>query len=337
MKQWQWAATSTDFKLCVRTSGAPGGKLHQSSQLSARPYLSTQPPISPLCDAVTALSGWTSGIATNYGGPADGMSPYSPSFGTQEGACGYGLLSQQQWPYWSVAALSPSNSFYQAGPSGGCGECFEIQCMSTGEYANNCITGPNQVSIIVQITDVCPQCEANHIDLQALTYNKISPISTGRINMQYRRVQCVPPGKMSVVIDNNVGTNGWLRMFVSEAGGVGAVKQVQIRSSGSSSLWMNMQNTFGSAWEVPNAPTYPLDVNIISANDEAVTALQAITAPGQIGEVPTNVQFSIADPSDQSLTQPGGFTCAQQKAWGHRLAASHAHSRHRGACARKAG
>ena len=38
----------------------------------------------PLCDAVTALSGWTQGIATNYGGPADGMSPYSPSFGTQD-------------------------------------------------------------------------------------------------------------------------------------------------------------------------------------------------------------------------------------------------------------
>lgn len=37
----------------------------------------------PHCDAVTPLSGWTQGIATNYGGPADGMSPYSPSFGTE--------------------------------------------------------------------------------------------------------------------------------------------------------------------------------------------------------------------------------------------------------------
>ena len=32
--------------------------------------------------AVTPISDWTSGIATNFGGPADGMSPYDPSFGT---------------------------------------------------------------------------------------------------------------------------------------------------------------------------------------------------------------------------------------------------------------
>ena len=34
--------------------------------------------------AVTPISGWSYGIATNYGGPADGMSPYEPSFGTQD-------------------------------------------------------------------------------------------------------------------------------------------------------------------------------------------------------------------------------------------------------------
>lgn len=28
-----------------------------------------------------ALSDWTPGIATNYGGPASGMNPNSPSFG----------------------------------------------------------------------------------------------------------------------------------------------------------------------------------------------------------------------------------------------------------------
>ena len=37
-----------------------------------------------LAEAVTAISAWNPGIATNYGGPADGMDPSSPSFGTLE-------------------------------------------------------------------------------------------------------------------------------------------------------------------------------------------------------------------------------------------------------------
>ena len=45
--------------------------------------------------------------------------------------------------------------------------------MSSGQWAGNCITGSDQVSVIVQITDSCPECEADHFDLQALTYNKV--------------------------------------------------------------------------------------------------------------------------------------------------------------------
>ena len=71
-----------------------------------------------------------------------------------------------------------------------------------------------QVAVIVQITDVCPECAADHIDIQALTYNKISPMSSGRISIQYRRVECVPPQKIIVSVDNNRGTGGWLRLFV---------------------------------------------------------------------------------------------------------------------------
>lgn len=71
-----------------------------------------------------------------------------------------------------------------------------------------------QVAVIVQITDVCPECAADHIDIQALTYNKISPMSSGRISIQYRRVECVPPQKIIVSVDNNHGTGGWLRLFV---------------------------------------------------------------------------------------------------------------------------
>ena len=68
--------------------------------------------------------------------------------------------------------------------------------------------------MIVQITDSCPECEPDHIDIQALTYNKLSPMSTGRISIQYRRVECVPPQKIVISVDNSVGPGGWLRLFV---------------------------------------------------------------------------------------------------------------------------
>lgn len=59
--------------------------------------------------------------------------------------------------------------------------------MPEGEWANNCILGGDQVSIVVQITDSCPECQANQFDIQALTYNK---------------VQCVPAcaGLTSIVL-----------------------------------------------------------------------------------------------------------------------------------------
>ena len=49
-----------------------------------------------------------------------------------QGSCGYGLLSQTVYPFWSVGALSTSNSFSLAGPSTGCGQCFEVQCVNSG-------------------------------------------------------------------------------------------------------------------------------------------------------------------------------------------------------------
>ena len=48
------------------------------------------------------------------------------------------------------------------------------------------------------------------------------------------------------------------------------MKKVQVRHSGDSSLWQDMDNTFGSAWEIANAPEYPLDVNIIASDSESV-------------------------------------------------------------------
>ncbi|KAK9835375.1 hypothetical protein WJX81_005549 [Elliptochloris bilobata] len=271
-----------------------------------RPLLSGACCLAMLCCAPTAwaatpLSAWTDGIATNYGGPADGKDPYSPSWGTVTGACGYGLLDKGNWPYWSVAALSTSNSFSKAGPVQGCGQCFQIKCVDRAPFQGRC--NGDQVSVIVQITDACPECEADHIDIQALTYNKISPMASGRISIQYRRVECVPPQKIIVSVDNNNGAGGWLRLFVESAGGAASVRGVQVRSSGSQGGYVDLINKWGSAWEIPNAPSYPLDVNIIGADGDATTAYQALSGPGQLGKIPTGVQFKISNPGDSALVQ----------------------------------
>lgn len=110
------------------------------------------------------------------------------------------MLDKGAWPYWSVAALSTENSFYKAGPINACGQCFEVRCVDLdGPWKGRCITGPNQVSVIVQITDSCPECGADHIDMQALTFHKLAPMEVGRVNIEYRRVECVPPKKVRKV------------------------------------------------------------------------------------------------------------------------------------------
>ncbi|KAK9798174.1 hypothetical protein WJX73_006947 [Symbiochloris irregularis] len=195
------------------------------------------------------------------------MSPYEPSFGTLNGGCGYGLLDKNTYPFWSVAALSTSNSFYKAGPANGCGECFEIQCINEG--------GPWAIGIP----------------------------SKGNIDMRYRRVPCLPPANIKIDIGNNSCANGWLRIFVESVGNRGTVAVVQVK--GQNSGWMAMTNTWGAAWELSNAPAPPLDVRVQDDDGSEVTAFGAISKNCQTGTVTTGVQFSESSSSSSSSGSSG--------------------------------
>ena len=182
-----------------------------------------------------------------------------------QGACGYGTISKDSYPFWSVAALSLTNSFSVAGPAKACGECFEIKCVDVGgpfavsishlcaaeaqlrqaectpgrpfwqrglvshtavarqshrsacllaaadlkhaawwyqapvclseimqpndqslfrniirciaAMQGRCSKDANQRSVTVTITDTCPECGSDHIDMQALTFNKVLAFS----------------------------------------------------------------------------------------------------------------------------------------------------------------
>ena len=73
----------------------------------------------------------------------------------------------------------------------------------------------------VTVTDVCPECSdpeagsGDHFDLNALAYNQISPMASGRIDVNYRLVACTPPSALKVTVNNNGGTGGWLKLQVT--------------------------------------------------------------------------------------------------------------------------
>ena len=110
-----------------------------------------------------------------------------------------------------------------------------------------------------------------------------------------------PPKQLVVYVDQAYGQDKWLRLFVEQAGGKAEVKQVQIRPSGGSAAWIDLTNKWGSAWEISKAPPYPLDVNIVGAEGDTVTSYGVLASAGQLGKMPTNVQFKITNPSDTAL------------------------------------
>ncbi|KFM23596.1 Expansin-A11 [Auxenochlorella protothecoides] len=256
--------------------------------------------------AVKAITDWEDAFITHYGGSQDGMDPSSPSFGTSEGACGYGSISKDAYPYFSVAAFSPSNHYYQSDALKACGQCFQIQC----EEGRNGKTGVcktdaqgEPLSILVMISDVCPECEANHIDVQSLAFGKLADQGLGNIDVRYRRVECAVPENMKVSVMNYDGAGQWLRLSIDDTGGYAAVKSVSVKSSSSSS-WTTMSNTWGAVWEDGSAPQPPLDFQIECADGQVVSADSVVKQNGGISggvggaiSFSTSVQFAITDPA----------------------------------------
>ncbi|KAK9839053.1 hypothetical protein WJX74_008497 [Apatococcus lobatus] len=216
----------------------------------------------------------------------------------------YGALDKSVWPYWVVGALSPSNSYYAAGPMNGCGQCFQIVCENSGgQFAGRCYGDGRSVTIMV--SDSCPECEADHIDLQVLTYEQLGPQDLGRIDIQYRRVPCTPPIDMLVDVDGNHGAGYWLRMNVQEVADRGAITNVEVRGPGGS--WMQLNNKYGAAWEVDNSPSsYPLDLRITQDDGQQVTSYSALTQPGSTGKTQTNMQFKVTG-STGGVTPISGY------------------------------
>jgi expansin (peptidoglycan-binding protein) len=68
------------------------------------------------------------------------------------------------------------------------------------------IAGPNG-DITVRIVDQCPECDAGHIDLSPEAFQKIAPLSAGRVSLSWQYVSCAVTGP--VVYYFKQGSNQW--------------------------------------------------------------------------------------------------------------------------------
>ncbi|KAK9906413.1 hypothetical protein WJX75_001467 [Coccomyxa subellipsoidea] len=263
--------------------------------------------------AAKPLSDWRQGIATFYGGAPDGMDPYDYSYGTSIGSCGYGYLDKTKYPFWSVGALATSSIYYQQGPVQGCGQCFEIECLqNAGQFTGRCNQDPNARTITLMITDCCPECEPDHIDIQALTFTKMAPMAGGRVDMRYRRVQCHPPSDLHVIVDQNRGAGGWIRLQVKDAAVRGSVKLVQVK--GPNTDWQSMNNVWGASWESTSVPMPPLDFRIQDDTGTEVTAFGVVKANGETGVLPTGINFQFGSTQGAPSSAPSSAATASSSA-----------------------
>lgn len=93
------------------------------------------------------------------------------------------------------AAVSPA---VYAG-SAGCGTCLEV-------------TGP-AATATVKITDLCPECATNQLDLSTDAWNAVTGSApAGVANVGWRRVPCDEPGPVRFVA--GAGANPWFVLVV---------------------------------------------------------------------------------------------------------------------------
>ena len=61
----------------------------------------------------------------------------------------------------------------------------ESMCCSPqlGDLVGSCQANPTLRSIVVQITDQCPECEPDHLDIQALTWAKVSSFQPAGVHV----------------------------------------------------------------------------------------------------------------------------------------------------------
>ncbi|KXZ46906.1 hypothetical protein GPECTOR_39g400 [Gonium pectorale] len=82
-------------------------------------------------------------------------------------------------PFFHIASISPNSELVRDRPQ---------VCSSTS-------------SITVVVTDECPDCAANQLNLHAFAFEQIARLERGSAVIQYRQVECSSADNITVYVD----------------------------------------------------------------------------------------------------------------------------------------
>ncbi|KAL2477982.1 putative expansin-B2 [Forsythia ovata] len=225
---------------------------------------------------------WSSAVVTWYGSPNGA--------GSDGGACGYQDAVGK--PPFSSRITAAASSLYKSG--GSCGACYQVKCKENTACSGNPVT--------VVITDECPGCDSESV-LFDLSGTSIGDMATsgkadqlrnaGRLQIQYKRVECNYPGvELTFRVDTGSNANYFAAVIEYEDGD-GDVAGVELKQALDSDSWLPMQQSWGAVWKLNsgNSLEAPFSIKITGDSGKSLVANNVIPA----GWKPGNIYRSVVN------------------------------------------
>ena len=231
-----YGSPSSTSSAAIPTSETPAAA--ETSSISQAPA-ATSPTVEAKAASAQATSsaGSKSGEATFYGGnTSGGKCSFDSGYTLPAGLFG--------------TALSDSNW----ANAGNCGACVSV-------------TGPAGNSIKAMITDECPGCGTNHLDLYPDAFKKLADPSKGVIPISWDFVAC---GITSpIVLKNKSGTSPyWFSMQVVNSNV--AVKSLEVSTDGGKTWKATTRQTYNYFENSAGFGTQTVDVRVTSTGGQSI-------------------------------------------------------------------
>ncbi|KAM0167422.1 hypothetical protein ACHAQE_000313 [Botrytis cinerea] len=227
-----------------------------------------------------------SGQATTYGG------------NTQGGACSFSTYTLPSNLFGT--ALSDSNW----ATASNCGRCVSV-------------TGPSGNSITAMITDECPGCGTNHLDLYPTAFTSLAPLSKGIIDVTWDYVDCPITTPLQLHLKEGVSAY-WFSMQVVNANE--GVSKLEVSTDGGST-WQSTTRTTYNYFE--HSAGYGSKVNVrvtglsgktVTVNNIAVTAGNLVTASGNLKSGTVSKALATSSVADEEAAADDSTTSATSAA-----------------------